>query len=84
LDYWYDAIRKATNEKIVIYLIGTVIELLGNKLDMVELNENYRKVEREKALELLMRYNLSFWGECSARENTNISDIFTAFYSSKH
>ena len=49
---------------------------------MINLNENYRKVEREKALEFVMKYNLSYWGECSAKENTNISDIFTSFYNS--
>ena len=36
---------------------------------MINLNENYRKVDREKALEFVMRHNLSYWSECSAKEN---------------
>ena len=50
---------------------------------MINLNENYRKVDREKALEFVMRHNLSYWSECSAKENINISEIFTSFYNSK-
>jgi hypothetical protein len=46
------------------------------------MNENSRKISREKALEFVMKYNLSFWGECSAKDNLNVVEIFSSLYTS--
>lgn len=72
LDFWYDSIKKATNDDIVIHLIG-------NKSDL----KSERKVSRERAAQFVLKYNLSSYSECSAKNNTNIQDTFTSFYKSK-
>jgi GTPase SAR1 family protein len=75
LDFWYDSIRKSTNDDIVIFLIG-------NKIDLLNPGESIqtKSISRERALEFSKRYNLQGWGECSAKENLNIKETFVSFY----
>lgn len=77
LDFWYDSIRKSTNDDIVIYLIG-------NKIDLANYQEYglTKKISKEKALEFSKKYNLQGWSECSAKENLNIRETFISFYKS--
>ena len=49
---------------------GCLFFLLGNKLDLVEENQNARKVTTEEAQELADNKSLIFLGECSAKNNT--------------
>ena len=44
--------------------------LLGNKLDLVEQNQNARQVTTEAAKKLAVDKDLIFLGECSAKDNT--------------
>jgi GTPase SAR1 family protein len=72
LDFWYDSIKKSTNDDIVIHLIG-------NKSDLIK----DRKVSKEKAVQFLMKHNIQGYSECSAKNNTNIKDTFVSYYKSK-
>jgi GTPase SAR1 family protein len=71
LDFWYDLIRKATNDDIVIYL-------LGNKCDI----DAPHAVSTVEAIEYVRRFNLDGYGECSAKENINVQESFKACYKS--
>lgn len=73
LDYWYDAIQKCASEDIIIYL-------LGNKSDLTKASPSLRRVEKERALNFVRKYNIAHWSECSAKENFNIMETFTKFY----
>lgn len=75
LEYWYDSIKKSTNDDIVIYLIG-------NKSDLVNENSSNRKISKETAIEFAKKHNLQGWTECSAKDNYNIKDTFASFYKS--
>jgi GTPase SAR1 family protein len=76
LEFWYESIRKATDDDIVIYLIG-------NKLDLVGNNNNNRKVSQQRGVEFARKYNLAGFYECSAKDNVNVSDTFVKFYKGK-
>jgi GTPase SAR1 family protein len=76
LEFWYDSIKKSTNDDIVIYLIG-------NKCDLVNEGEYNRKISKDLALDFAKRYNLQGFTECSAKDNLNIKDTFESFYKSK-
>jgi Ras-related protein Rab-5C len=73
LDFWYDSIRKATDEDIVIYLVG-------NKLDLVNVDSLNRRVSTQRGIEFAKKYNLAGFCECSAKDNINITDTFMHFY----
>jgi Ras-related protein Rab-5C len=73
LDFWYDCIRKATDDDIVIYLIG-------NKLDLVNSDSLNRRVSTQRGIEFAKKYNLAGFCECSAKDNINITDTFVHFY----
>ena len=65
---WYDdLILKA--EK------GCIIALIGNKLDLLEKNENKREVTKEEAQTYAKNNNMLFY-ETSALNGNNINDIF--------
>ena len=46
------------------------------------LNENFRRVTKDRAREFANKYNLVYFDECSAKENSNISEIFGKLYKS--
>ena len=48
LDYWYESIRRSTNDDIVIYLVG-------NKYDLVEEVEG-RKISKERAIDFSRKH----------------------------
>jgi GTPase SAR1 family protein len=73
LDFWYDCIKKATDDDIVIYLIG-------NKVDLVKSDGLNRRVSQQRGIEFAKKYNLAGFCECSAKENVNIADTFVHFY----
>jgi GTPase SAR1 family protein len=75
LDFWYDSIRKSTNDDIVIYLIG-------NKSDLDE-DLDGRIVSKERAIDFCKKHHLQGFTECSAKDNVNIKDTFVTFYESK-
>ena len=56
---------------------------LGNKSDLVNLNENFRRISIERALEFAMKYNIKYFAECSAKDNTNIDRVFNKLYKGK-
>ena len=56
-----------------------MIYLIGNKCDL----EVPGGIPSSKAIELIQRYRLDGYGECSAKENININETFRAFYKSK-
>jgi GTPase SAR1 family protein len=75
LDYWHESITKATDEDIVIFLIG-------NKYDLVRTDSSKRKIGIDRAIDFTKKYNLDAWAECSAKDDYNISESFVAFYKS--
>jgi GTPase SAR1 family protein len=79
LDFWYDCIKKSTNDDIVIFL-------LGNKSDLKN-QKNFKDgkiftVPSQKAMNFVKDYNLQGYVECSAKENVNIAESFKTFYKS--
>lgn len=76
MEFWYDSIKKATGDDIVIYLVG-------NKYDLINRRGNgLRQITRERAFEFTKKYGLQGWSECSAKENLNIKETFVSFYKS--
>ena len=71
LTYWYDCIKDATDEDIILYLIG-------NKSDLIY--EEGRAVKKKDAIEFVKKYKLHGYAECSAKNNENINETFTSFY----
>ena len=71
LTFWYDLIKKATDDDIVIYLIG-------NKIDLIY--EQGRVVDKPHAVKFVRDYNLQGFAECSAKTNENVEEIFKNFY----
>ena len=72
LDFWQDCIKKATNDDIVLHLIG-------NKCDLKN-----RAVPKDKAQFYANRNNFSGFSECSAKDNIRIKETFESFYRSKN
>lgn len=74
LEYWYESIKKVSEEDISIYM-------LGNKLDLALEDRNLRKVSKDQAMEFYRAHpNISYWTECSAKKNFNIKETFKSFY----
>jgi GTPase SAR1 family protein len=72
LDFWYDSIKKATNDDIVVHLIG-------NKCDLTN-----RVVSKERGKHFVSKFGLQGYSECSAKDNLNIKETFVSFYQSKY
>ena len=71
LDFWLDCIKKASDDDIVLHLIG-------NKCDLKD-----RTVSKDKAQSYANRNNFSGFSECSAKDNIKIKETFESFYRSK-
>ena len=71
LPFWYNLIKEATDNDIVIYLIG-------NKIDLIY--EQGRMVNKSLAVNFVREYNLQGYAECSAKTNENVEEIFQSFY----
>ena len=69
--YWYNYIKDAADEDIIIYLIG-------NKSDLIY--EEGRSVKKKDAMEFADKYKLHGYAECSAKNNENIQETFKKFY----
>jgi GTPase SAR1 family protein len=55
LEFWYDCIKKSTNDDIVIYLLGNKSDLKNKKNYK---DEKYKTVATERALDFVKEYNL--------------------------
>ncbi|SMN20186.1 similar to Saccharomyces cerevisiae YOR089C VPS21 Rab family GTPase required for endocytic transport and for sorting of vacuolar hydrolases [Maudiozyma saulgeensis] len=66
--HWVKELHEQANKNIIIALVG-------NKVDILEENEEERKVEREEAEKLADEEGLLFF-ETSAKTGTNISEVF--------
>ena len=69
--FWCDCVRNATDEDIVIYLIG-------NKSDLIY--EEGRRVSKKSAIDFVKKNNLKGFTECSAKKNEGIEETFKLFY----
>ena len=69
--YWYNYIKDAADEDIIIYLIG-------NKSDLIY--EEGRTVKKKDAMEFANKYKLHGYAECSAKNNENIQETFKKLY----
>lgn len=72
IDFWLETLKKATDENIVIYLVG-------NKGDLVSDNKNNRKITKEEAITFAKMRHFQGFGECSALKNINIEETFNSF-----
>ncbi|CAB4253265.1 similar to Saccharomyces cerevisiae YOR089C VPS21 Rab family GTPase required for endocytic transport and for sorting of vacuolar hydrolases [Maudiozyma barnettii] len=66
--HWVKELHEQANKNIIIALVG-------NKVDILEDNEDERKVSREEAEKLAEEEDLLFF-ETSAKTGTNISEVF--------
>lgn len=73
LDYWYNCIKDAADNDIIIYLIG-------NKSDLIY--EEGRAVKKKDAIDFVNTHKLQGYSECSAKNNENIQETFKLFYNS--
>ena len=71
LSFWYNLIKDATDDNIVIYLIG-------NKIDLIY--QCGRVIEKSSAVDFVRSYNLHGYAECSAKTNENVQETFKSFY----
>ena len=67
----FDHIRNWLTEIDKFGKQGVLKVIVGNKLDM----ENNRKITKEAAENLALKYGLKLW-EVSAKDNTNIEEMF--------
>ena len=67
----FDHIRNWITEIDKFGKQGVLKVIVGNKLDL----ENNRKISKEDAENLALRYGLKLW-EVSAKDNTNIEEMF--------
>lgn len=65
---WLEELRSCAEVDCVIYLVG-------NKLDLVELNPQLRQVPQERAALFAQENNL-YWEETSAITNIKVKDVF--------
>ena len=73
IDFWLETVKKATDDNIVIYLVG-------NKADLIDSSGNNRRVTKEQAIQYSKYRHFQGFGECSALKNINIKETFTSFY----
>ena len=73
LDYWYNCIKDAADNDIIIYLIG-------NKSDLIY--EEGRAVKKKDAIDFVNTHKLQGYSECSAKNNENIQENLKLFYNS--
>ena len=71
LNYWYNCIKDAADNDIIIFLIG-------NKSDLIY--EEGRDVKKKDAIDFANKYKLQGYEECSAKNNENILETFKDFY----
>ena len=71
LNYWYNCLRDAADNDIIIFLIG-------NKSDLIY--EEGRAVKKKDAIDFINKYQLQGYAECSAKNNENIKETFEKFY----
>lgn len=67
LEYWLETIKKCNSDNIVIYVIG-------NKSDCKQ------KVHDEMLNEFKINHNIKTSFKVSAKDNSNIKDMFKSFY----
>ena len=73
IDFWLETVKKATDDNIVIYLVG-------NKADLIDSSNRNRRVTKEQAIQYSKYKHFQGFGECSALKNINIKETFTSFY----
>ena len=73
MDFWLETVKKATDDNIVIYLVG-------NKADLIDSSNRNRRVTKEQAIQYSKYRHFQGFGECSALNNINIKETFTSFY----
>ena len=73
LNYWYESIKNAADNDIIIYLIG-------NKSDLIY--EQGRMVNKQEAINFVKDHNLQGYADCSSKTTENILEIFRLFYTS--
>ena len=71
LNYWYNCIKDAADNDIIIFLIG-------NKSNLIY--EEGRDVKKKDAIDFANKYKLQGYAECSAKNNENILETFKDFY----
>lgn len=71
VSFWHQCIKNATDDDIIIYLIG-------NKSDLIY--EQGRKVNKSTAGSYVTKNHLHGFIECSAKNNEGISETFKMFY----
>lgn len=71
ISYWHQCIKNATDDDIIIYL-------LGNKLDLIK--EEGRAIEKSEAQRYVRDHGFNGFAECSAKTNENILSTFKKFY----
>ena len=71
LNYWYNCIKDAADNDIIIFLIG-------NKSDLIY--EEGRDVKKKDAIDFANKYKLQGYAECPAKNNENILETFKDFY----
>ena len=77
LEGWFQSINDSLGEESNNYLIV----LLGNKVDLVNKDENMREVPKEDAENLCKEKGIYWGGECSAKDFTEeqLKEMFTKF-----
>ena len=73
IGFWLESIKRATDDNIVIYLVG-------NKVDLIDSSGHNRKVTKEQAIQYSKNNHFQGFIECSALRNINIKETFTSFY----
>ena len=61
-----------------------MIALVGNKADILLVNQSKREVPKELAERFARENNIIFIGESSALSNQNVKEVMEALLESKH
>jgi len=66
--YWLQNVRSYADENVVIALVGISFSshIIGNKADILHVNQNRRDVPKEEAEKFARDNNLIFIGEASS------------------